>query len=311
MKQSQLFVLLLLSQLACPFSGWAQEASSSKTEAQKKPDVQNEHFLEALDTLFPLDPEQIDTFKNRQNRIEEAITRLPAAKISSESRPLLLEPGQVPPPVILTTGYVGSIAFFDSTGEPWPISRAVIGNVELFNLVGATAGTPNEAEASASGDAHILYITPTQEHANSNILVHLKNAPNPVTIPLISDPSTKKNRRHQGITNFMVRALGPNAKPPLFTNVNPTINEAMMSFLDGIPPLGAVPMKITPLIEGIQAWKVDDKLYVRGVHTLIWPAYTAYAEGGGMFVYEMVSVPSIMVSINGTPTSVTVETEAQ
>lgn len=307
--KKRLVALLLSVPFLCPVSSWSQDAVADANTKEKPSAQQDEQFLEALDSVFPLDPTQIHNLRNRQDQVQEAITKTPVAKISSESRPLLLEPGQVPPPVILTPGYVGAVAFFDATGAPWPVSRAVIGNDGLFNLVTAT-GAANAADVPG-GDTHILYITPLREHANSNVLVHLQGSPNPVVVALVSDPSSKMGRRHQGIVNFMVRARGPNAKPPIFTSVSPTISDAMMSFLDGIPPAGAVPLTLTPTIDGMQAWKVGGKTYIRGVHTLIWPAYSAYAESSGTYVYEMATVPSVMISMNGVSTSITLETEVK
>lgn len=305
---------LTCSAVPCP----AQAAEAGRSEPgnpatqtpqtePKAEDPLHDIFMEALDDVFPLDPEQIRTLRNRQNQTEEAITRTPAAKIRSESRPLPLEPGQVPLPVVLTPGYVGAVAFFDSTGAPWPVSRAVIGNDALFNLVTSSKASSTETNTEPAGDAHVLYVTPLREHANSNILIHLEGAPVPVVIPLVSDPSTSKNRQHQGVVNFMARSRGPKAKPPVFAGVAPTISDAMMSFLDGVPPEGAKSVALQPGVEGVQLWEKDNKYYLRGVHQLIWPAYKSYAENNGVRIYEMPRAPSLMLSVNGVSTSVKVE----
>ena len=301
-KTSTLLVfLLIIPWLQCPAA--AEEPAKAELTEQDK--VRLQSFMQAMDSVFPLGKKELEDVRKNRDMVEETVTKTPIATITSISRPLLLEPGRIPPPVILTPGYVGAVAFFDSTGAPWPVSRAVIGNNAMFNLVAATSSpAPKEGDAAMIGDAHILYITPMREHANSNILVHLMDSPNPVVIQLISDPSSKSDRRHEGIVNFMVRAHGPNAKQPMFASIRPTINEVMMALLDGTPPEGASLLKTKQAVNGVSLWKINDKMYMRSSHTLRWPAYTAFAESSGTYVYEMTPVPSIMISENGHSVSI-------
>jgi len=286
-------------------------ASNAEGESASTVSPEDEIFLRSLQGVFPLDPGQIGQIRQKQDALEEATTRTPVARISSESRALLLEPGKVSAPITLTPGYVGSVVFFDITGAPWPVARAVIGNEKLFSLIGNTDANRFSAETGEvlptdATDSHVLYITPLREHANSNILVHLQGASRPVIVQLVSSPSSRSSREHDGIVSFMVSARGPHAKPPIFETTNPSISAAMMSILDGVPPQGSEHVKLSPEPAGVKAWRHEGKLYLRSAHSLVWPAYVAYAEGSGMFVYELPDMPSIIVSQDGRPISISI-----
>ena len=295
---NRIFFIIAVIHILC-ISAHADTTDNSADMSPEKIE-DGQLIIDAFNAMNPLSPEDIEKFRKEEAKREEAATKTPVAQIHTESRQLLLEPGKMSPPVILTPGYVGAIVFSDSTGAPWPIARAVIGNSTLFNLV---TSSDSEDASSPSGDTHILYITPLREHANSNLIVHLQHAKTPLIIQLVSSPSSTSNRRHDGIINFLVNSRGPNASSPIYVKTNPTISDIVMNLLDGIPPDNAKQLKLT---EPIQSWEINNKIYIRTKHVLLWPAYISYAESSNIHVYEFEFTPSFIVSQNGNPLTIKV-----
>ena len=294
------YIMALLNVIGT--SSYANEPVETRDNTPVE-DINRQLVLDAMNAMNPLSPEDISLFRQQEARREEAATRTPVAKIRNESRPLPLEPGKLSQPIILTPGYVGAIVFTDSTGAPWPVARAVLGNSTLFSLV--TAAESAE-EKKSTGDSHILYVTPLREHANSNILVHLQDSKTPLIVQLVSAPSSTSNREHDGIVNFLVNARGPNAAAPVYDKIMPAVSDVMMNLLDGIPPDDAKLLDIGSSGTFIQAWLKDGKIYARTNFSLLWPAYIAHVESENTHVYEFEYAPAFIFSQNGTPLTIKV-----
>lgn len=285
-----------------PTAETVQEPAGSVAETER-PKASNEQiFMESLQTMFPLTPEQIHDFRNLETQVKEAENQMPAAAIHSKSRPLSLETGTNVAPVLLTPLYVGALSFFDMTGAPWPVSRVVIGNEELFKLINS-----EYAKDDPKGDAHILYITPMLDHANSNILVFLEGANTPVSIPLVSSPSSKTGRQHDGMTSFIVSSRSPFAKAPVLTDTAPVTSPVMYAFLDGVPPNEAVLKKTSLEGDDCLVWELGGKLYLRTRYPLIFPAFRSHTTTGDVHVYEIGISPSFLLSKNGNTLTVDVK----
>ena len=74
----------------------------------------------------------------------------------------------------------------------------------------------------------------------------------------------------------------------------------MLAFLDRVPPKDARRVRVEPGADDVLVWSHNGKHYVRTVHSLMWPAWTAVVNGAGNTrCYEVPVTSRIMLSRNG------------
>ena len=97
--------------------------------------IRNEAFANVPDGLMPLSPEEIKELRRAFNSTQKAsafVQDVPAKPVSSTVM-VDISPGASPPVVRLSSGFVSSLVFLDSTGAPWPIQAYDLGDPKSFN----------------------------------------------------------------------------------------------------------------------------------------------------------------------------------
>ncbi|BBO86757.1 hypothetical protein DSCO28_73230 (plasmid) [Desulfosarcina ovata subsp. sediminis] len=251
--------------------------------------VSNEYLAELLKQM-PLEKEQIWEIKKRMKEGLKAIRPSGPSKLNLETRKLKLEPGGKPPRIICDLNFATAISFFDSTGEPWPITSTTAGNDHWFSIV--------KAENLEKGN--FLTVLPIQEYVKSNIIVSLQDWPVPVLIEVVTK-DTLKTSKADGNISFRADKRGPLAKPPLLGNyIESQVSSIDMAFLDGCPPDEAVRIKELSKREGVEMWKYKKIMYLRTCHNLVWPAWEGTVRGvNGLMLYKLPLVNKIILSQNG------------
>ncbi|GAB5389470.1 MAG: hypothetical protein Alpg2KO_24380 [Alphaproteobacteria bacterium] len=250
--------------------------------------LEEELFRDALQQLFPLNPEQIEVtlqeWRKRRNAADRSLRPTPRI-LEQGSIAISLEPGSKTPNVQLAEGEVTALTFFDITGNPYPVSSVVLGNPEEFSV-----------EAPQLG-GNLITVSPLRPNAAGNLVISLVDQPVPIIVRLSAGGNVVNYR-----VDMRIQARGPNAPtimPEQFDPGPPITGEVMTSLLDGVTPEGAVKQ----VLEGngpARAWKLDGVLYLRTPMTLISPNPTAQATGAaGIKVYEMPETPVILASDDG------------
>jgi len=254
--------------------------------------ILKDKFNESLMEVLPLSANQIEVLKKRISRTEKAMRNTPPPKIMSKTKRLSLSPGTKTPIVNLAAGYVSSLVFYDVTGEPWPVTSATNGNQKHFTVTRPQVLPGNLLTASV-----------LTEHGDTNLIVTLEGHDIPVVIQLRTiDRDPEKESRTDALIAFQIDHRGPNAKDPVFKDtMEMSIDDIMLSFVDGAPPAGATEIALNPGKNGINVWSYQTYLYCRTRYALVWPAWNQHASsaGGDYKVYRLPQVPSIMFSING------------
>lgn len=107
----------------CVFSGfYPVSAVASQQDEEKDSSAEDEAFERSLKSRLPMNTEQIKKFKQRLKDTERATKARSSPEMTNRSRRLSFKTGEKPPQVKIAPGYVTTISFFDSTGEPWPVS---------------------------------------------------------------------------------------------------------------------------------------------------------------------------------------------
>lgn len=281
-----LLSLIVMAVLAVAIPAYGMDSNS--TEAQD--DSRYRSALEALKLLNPMKPEDIKQERQRFDGQSKAAEPIPA-KMITESRVLQMQPGTPPHVVRTSPGYASSLIFADSTGAPWPITSAVIGNPAAFNVIRPEVAPGN-----------YVSVVPLTDYTPSSLTLTLAGAATPIVISLVTESSNGAHRVSDALISFRIDHKGPNAKEPIVKPLQGTVSNDMLSFLDGIPPNGAVKLKYDAkqdiLLTSI--WDYNGRFYLRTPATVLWPAWVAMVEGvDDMRLYELPTVPSLLLSVNG------------
>lgn len=256
----------------------------------------NKGFHETLPQAgVALTPSQIEEYQWLRIQSELAsqavttphVARAPMVKIS-------LAPGQVSPPINLALGFGTAISFHDSTGQPWPITSAVLGNNVAFNEV-----TPT------SKDHNVIDIASNKIGARSDVIVTLKGLNQPVVMLLVTSITSVDLR-----VMAQINRRGPNAEQPVFV-AGPSLDTAssdLMDAVNGIAPPGG--HRVLGNGDGLEVWRAGSTMYVRSHAELrLPPNIESQVSAGGYTAWKLPYTPSITLAKDGQYKTVQVPSE--
>ncbi len=248
-------------------------------------------FNQAIEQSFPMTPDMARRYRDIYEENERALKERPEPKAKVSAAFISLEPGEAPAQVTVAPGIASVLGFYDSTGQPWPISQVVLGSDNNFQVVQLGENSSNVA------------LTPLVRFGWTNMIVVLQGHPKPAMIRVDVSESVVDDR-----LDFQVMHQGPNARADIAPDV--TIREAgsgvLLAALTGVDlPEGARSVRV----DGVdaRAWLLGDKIYIRTKHTLHSPAKTGFMAGPeGIKVYEIPKRSAALFSVNGQVTQATI-----
>lgn len=264
-------------------------AMSQASNPVDRDEMQKEAFNDLPSTLFPLTTDQIKTLRRKFNDSQRAssFTEDTPARPTSSSMVVDLAPGSTPPIIRLGIGFVTSLVFLDSSGQPWPIKGYDIGNPNAFNIIQPTSG-----EAKTGGNT--LLIQSSTMYKQGNLAVILQGMNTPVMITLLPGQKAVDYR-----VDMQIPRAGPNGLSGSMNSLPATINAVMMDILNHLIPKDSRELKV----QGGQAegWLYKNKLYIRTPLTLISPGWTSKVSGadGTIHVYEISDPISKLILLDG------------
>lgn len=248
-------------------------------------------FNTMMQQNMPLSPQQ--TVKLRQQidvsqRAASIQPNIPPKPISSTIM-VNLAPGSTPPAIRLAQGYVSSMVFVDSTGQPWPIAAFDIGNPKSVNI-------------QWDGKSNIILIQGVQPYSNGNMVVRLVGLPTPITLELVSGQRVVDYR-----IDLHVPGIGPNGQDLALTTTLPnSASSLLLGVLDGVAPPGSRALEV--IGADAQAWLLGQRMYLRTRLTVLSPGWIGtMVSPDGMHAYEMMRTSTILVSKYGEPAELRVE----
>ncbi len=270
-----------------PFSFDDAGIDFEKSTEEIEDSFRKEAFNRALNQLMPLKPEEIRTLLEHYDRTVES-TELP---VHPYPRPELvvqnisLDPGVAPLSVKMSWGYVTTLSFLDSSGQPWPIEEiSWVGNFTI-------------QESNVSEHNHVLRISPESKLAHGNISIRLMG----LNAPVIMTFETSRDVVHYRF-DAVVPKRGPGAKTPLIDRgVSLTAGDADMSIaLSGVVPEDADLLDISGVDGRTTAYVYNGLTYVRTPLTLLSPGWhSSVASADGTKVYALDESPVILLSDRG------------
>ena len=263
----------------------------------------------AVQDAIPLTPEMIEELARRYNATrraqEQAVTEL-AAPLNRQVN-VSFAPGAATSIINTVKGYPTAVAFFDSTGQPWPIQWDTNSNPAAI-----TGGSNCNAPANGAGPSavaigffvctptrgsNVLEITPMSLAPRGGLVISLEGAPSPLTFLLISGGG-----RYDANLSVHVASRGPHAKVEIMTQPDAPDTGApfLTGMLEGVPPADAVPLAVEGVSpDAVRAWRLGRNVYLRTNYTLLSPEWTASEAQAGTTVYAIPNTPVVLLSVNG------------
>ncbi|HEU5282021.1 MAG TPA: DotH/IcmK family type IV secretion protein [Gammaproteobacteria bacterium] len=240
---------------------------------------------------MPMSPDQVVKMRQQVDLAQRAAAvpaNIPPKPVSSTIM-VNLAPGTTPPAVRLAQGYVTSLVFVDSTGQPWPIASFDIGN-------------PKAVTMQWDGKSNVLLMQALTPYTTGDMVVRLVGLPTPITLEMIAGQRVVDYR-----VDLHVSGIGPNTKDlPLGTNLPNSANQLLLGVLDGLAPAGSKALTVTGADS--QAWMLGEKMYLRTRLTVLSPGWVGkMVSPDGMIAYELPKTSSVLVSKFGEPAEIKIE----
>jgi intracellular multiplication protein IcmK len=250
-----------------------------------------EVFNSLLQQNVPLTPSQVIRLRQMIDSSQRAAVISPTVPPKPVSSTLIinLAPGSTPPAIRIAPGYISSLVFVDSAGNPWPIQSYDIGD-------------PKASTIYWDGKSNILRIQAVTPYSEGNLLIQLIGLQTPISLELVSGQRVVDYR-----TDIHVPGIGPNTTEfPTGTMLPESANQLLLSVLDGVAPPGSKQLKVTG--GDCQAWVLGDTMFLRTRLTVLSPGWVGkMTSPDGMFAYQMQKTSSVLVSQYGNPIELKIE----
>lgn len=257
------------------------DVTTSDSESSKQSSVYDQAFANVVSQMLPMSAQQIAKLREvfTENQLAAATPPGIPPKPTSTSLLVNLSPQATPPVIRLGAGYITSLVFVDSTGQPWPIAAYSIGDPSAFNIQWDHKGNTVLIQASSF-------------YKRSNLAVLLRDLNTPVMITLIAGQEAVDYR-----VDLRIPGIGPNA---LFiqNGIPEGVNPVLLDVLNGIAPKGSKELKTSG--GDCKAWLLKNKLYLRTSLNVISPGWQATMSSiDGTRAYQMQPSPVILALQNG------------
>lgn len=270
-------------------------ADDSNTNASLK----DQAFSSAVSTVSPLDQDQIKDVRRAYNAMTKASSftqDVPPTPLTS-ALTIDLSTGATPPVIRLAAGYISSLVFTDSSGQPWPIKAYDIGNPTAFNVAWNQAGDAKDSDTMQNS----LLIQSMSSYNEGNLAVILKGLNTPIMFTLIPGQKVVDYR-----VDIRVPRAGPNVKvsaDSLPEHASPLLQDV----LNNIAPAKGRVLSISGA--EAQGWVVGKRMFIRTPLTIISPAWISTMTGSDGFIkaYELPKASVVLAVTQGKMVQLKVE----
>lgn len=274
-------------------SGANTPGGSSRVTGSALPDPKINYPQEALDRVSPMTPEEIRKFEATLFERAQAMAETPGGPYQVRGirvAPISFEPNAKPVEIEIAMNNGALVTFIDRNGKPLTVDGAKSFSYAFDVSVLQTEGV--KAKGSAS-----IEILPKALTGSGNLMVRLVGEINPILLQVKVGKSKEVDSLVQAIVPVITQA---NVLPGdrLTADGGMLVGE-MQGFLMGIPPEGAVDVKVRQ-VANTTAWMWRDHLYLRTPHTIFSPGwFRRQAAVDGTAVYEMPLISVVRLGVDG------------
>jgi hypothetical protein len=243
------------------------------------------------DKNFPISAKEVDEYIQKSSKIEKSFKPNINVQLSKKSININPTEAQNYPTVITSLGYNTVLTFWDLSGNPWDIEYVANGNETQFLI-----DQPSNVKYK-----NILIINPRELLAHTNITVSLKDEKNPITLQVMTNDLTGDLNKAYGEVSINLKKRNPSSPLPpaqIDTSLTQSAEDSnvLLAFIDGLPPKGAIPIKIKNQDSDIKAWVYQDEFYIKTPHALVWPpSKSIQRDGSNAAVYKTAKSPLLRI----------------
>lgn len=250
---------------------------------------------EAVERVSPMDPSEIRKFEELMYQRARAMAETPGGPYTvkgSRIMPISFEPNSRPGSIDIALNHGALVTFVDRSGSP-----LIIDGAKSFSYafeVGVLATEEVKERGSSTVEVSAKAISGT-----GNMMIRLVGVPNPILLQVRVGNDNKT-------VDSMIQAVVPVLTPS--KNVLPgdrleadggTQVGEMQGFLMGIPPEGAIDVKVSQ-VATTSAWMWRGHLYVRTPHTIFSPGwFNRQAAVDGTAVYKLPYTSLVRMGVDG------------
>lgn len=258
---------------------------------------------EATERVSPMSPAEIRKFAEAMAASARAMAEVPGGPYTvrgSRIMPISFEPNSKPGTVEVALNLGALLTFVDRSGTP----LIVDGAKSFANTFSVGVLSTDEVRERGSSTVEV---TAQALSGIGNMMVRLVGVPNPV---LMQVRVGSENKTVDSVIQVVVPVLSA-AKSVLpgdrlEADGGTQVGE-MQGFLMGIPPEGAVDVKVSQ-VASTSAWMWRGHLYVRTPHTIFSPGwFKRQAAVDGTAVYKLPYTSLVRMGVDGSEVSAVME----
>lgn len=262
--------------------------------------INSQAFSGVPESLMPLSSDQIKEIRRKFNKVQKAgswVQDVPAKPVSS-TLVVDLAPGATPPVVRLSSGFVSSLVFLDSTGSPWPIKAYDLGDPKSFNIQWSQNDSANPKESINN----TLLVQAITMYKVANLAVMLKGLNTPIMLTLVPGQEVVDYR-----VDLRCPGIGPHAKSSA-SNIPSAASSLLVDVINGISP-GGRGKKLKVIGGDAEAWLLDKRMFLRTKMNIVSPSWVSTMSGseGGVNAYEIQPASVVLALNNGKMTQIKIE----
>jgi len=250
---------------------------------------------EAVERVSPMDPAEIRKFEEMMYQRARAMAETPGGPYTvkgSRIMPISFEPNSRPGSIDIAFNHGALVTFVDRSGSP-----LIIDGAKSFSYafeVGVLATDEVKERGSSTVEVSAKAIS-----GNGNMMIRLVGVPNPILLQVrVGNDSKTVDSMIQAVVPVLTPAKSVLPGDRLEADGGTQVGE-MQGFLMGIPPEGAVDVKVSQ-VATTSAWMWRGHLYVRTPHTIFSPGwFNRQAAVDGTAVYKLPYTSLVRMGVDG------------
>lgn len=262
-----------------------------------------DYAAEATERVSPMSPAEIRKFEDTMFETARAMAETPGGPYAvrgSRIMPISFEPNSRPGTIEVALNHGALLTFVDRSGSP-----LIVDGAKSFSYafdVGVLA--TDEVKERGSSTVEVL----AKAIAGSgNMMVRLVGVPNPILLQVrVGSASKTVDSVIQAVVPVLTPARHVLPGDRLEADGGTQVGD-MQGFLMGIPPEGAVDVKVSQ-VALTSAWMWRGHLYVRTPHTIFSPGwFNRQAAVDGTAVYKMPYTSLVRMGVDGREVNAVIE----
>ena len=265
--------------------------------------AKDDDVAEATERVSPMSPDEIRQFAKAMVESARAMAEVPGGPYTvrgSRIMPISFEPNSKPGTIDVALNLGALLTFVDRSGTPLIVDGAkTFGNA--FSV-----GVLQTDEVSQRGSSTVE-VTAQAISGTGNMMVRLVGVPNPVLMQVrVGSEAKTVDSVIQVVVPVLAAAKNVLPGDRLEADGGTQVGE-MQGFLMGVPPEGAVDVKVSQ-VASTSAWMWRGHLYVRTPHTIFSPGwFKRQAAVDGTAVYKWPYTSLVRMGVDGREVSAVME----